>query len=213
MVNRVSNLIVSAVKCNLCTLDSFISVVKHKDTEWRSQQKNINSPKRKVEICREKEEVKEGARACRNSPVTTLHAYAHTCACLCVRVQAGVCTSTTLTMRCTDEGERDSALPALLMNDLTFVLVTGKNLEGRATAQNNAALVNLSATQALVSSYWETVTLETEHSKKQSTGSFQQDCSSLGTLRKPKQCHYVSRSHQIQLKSGDDCNEQNPLLV
>lgn len=51
------------------------------------------------------------------------------------------------------------------MNDLTFVLVTGKNLEGRATAQNNAALVYLSATQALVSSYWETVTLERKHSK------------------------------------------------
>lgn len=51
------------------------------------------------------------------------------------------------------------------MNDPTFVLVTGKNLEGRATAQNNAALVYLSATQALVSSYWETVILETEHSK------------------------------------------------
>lgn len=54
------------------------------------------------------------------------------------------------------------------MNDPTFVLVTGKNLEGRAAAQNNAALVYLSATQALVSSYWETVTLETEHSKKKS---------------------------------------------
>lgn len=103
------------------------------------------------------------------------------CVCTYMCVFACVCTSTTLTMRCTDEGERDSALPALLMNDPTFVLVTGKNLEGRATAQNNAALVNLSATQALVSSYWETVTLETEHSKKQSTGSFQQDCSSLGT--------------------------------
>lgn len=53
-------------------------------------------------------------------------------------------------MRCTDEGEHESALAAALMNDLTFVLVAGKNLEGRATAQNNAALVNLSATQALV---------------------------------------------------------------
>lgn len=80
-------------------------------------------------------------------------------------VYAGVCTWTALTMQCTDKGERDSALPPLLMNDLTFVLVTGKNLEGRATAQNNAALVYLSATQALVGSYWETVTLETERSK------------------------------------------------
>lgn len=85
---------------------------------------------------------------------------------ICVCVQADACTSTTATMQCTDEGERDSALAVLLMNDLTFVLVTGKNLEGRATAQNNAALVNLSATQALVSPYWETVTLDTEHSEK-----------------------------------------------
>lgn len=50
------------------------------------------------------------------------------------------------------------------MNDPTFALVTGKNLEGYATAQNNAALVNLSATEALMSAYWETVTSETKHS-------------------------------------------------
>lgn len=109
--------------------------------------------------------MKEGARARRNSPVTSLHAYARTSVCVCARIQAGVCACTALTMRCTDKGERDSALLALLMNDPTFVLVTGKNSEGRATAQNNAALVYLSATQALVSSYWETVTLETEHSE------------------------------------------------
>lgn len=103
--------------------------------------------------------------------------------CVCVCAQAGVCTRTALTMRCTDKGERDSALPELLMNDPTFVLVTGKNLEGRATAQNNAALVYLSATQALVSSYWETVTLETEHSKNSHlANSNRKDCcSSSGT--------------------------------
>lgn len=55
------------------------------------------------------------------------------------------------------------------MNDLTFILVTGKNLEGCVNAQNIAALVYLFATQALVSSYWEAVTLETEHSKKKET--------------------------------------------
>lgn len=88
-----------------------------------------------------------------------MHVHARVC------IQAGVCTCTALTMRCTDKGERNSALPSSLMNDPTFVLVTRKNLEGRPTAQNNAALVYLSATQALVSSYWETVTLETEHSK------------------------------------------------
>lgn len=70
--------------------------------------------------------------------------------CVYVCVQAGACTSTTPTMRCPDDGDRDSALAAALMNDLTFVLVAGKNLEGRATARNNAALVNLPATQALV---------------------------------------------------------------
>lgn len=85
-------------------------------------------------------------------------------------VSAGVCVRTARTMRCTDKGEHDSALPLLLMNDPTFVLVTGKNLEGHATAPNNAALVCLSATQALVGSYWETVTLETEHSKNSQTG-------------------------------------------
>lgn len=94
-----------------------------------------------------------------------------------------MCTCAAVTMRCTDKGERDSALTAVLMNDPTFVLVTGKNLEGRATAQNNAALVSLSATQALVSSYWETVTLETEHSKNShlANSNSKECCSSLGT--------------------------------
>lgn len=58
-----------------------------------------------------------------------------------VCVYAGVCMCSALTMQCTDKGERDSALPVPLMNDPTFVLVTRKNLEGRTTAQNNAALV------------------------------------------------------------------------
>lgn len=69
---------------------------------------------------------------------------------VCVCVQAGACTSTTPTMQHPDDSEHDSALAAALMNDLTFVLVAGKNSEGRATAPNNAALANLTATQALV---------------------------------------------------------------
>lgn len=82
--------------------------------------------------------------------------------CVCVRLRAGV----SLTTRRTEEEEsRDSALRAPLMNDPTFVLVTAKNPEGRATAPNNAALVHLSATPALVGSYWETAPLETEHSR------------------------------------------------
>lgn len=122
--------------------------------------------------------MKEGVRAFGSSPVTSLHAHARTCT-----IQAGVCTCTALTMRCTDKGERNSALPSPLMNDPTFVLVTGKNLEGRATAQNNAAIVYLSATQALVSSYWETVTLETEHSKNihLANSNSKDSCFSLGT--------------------------------
>ena len=112
-----------------------------------------------------------------------MHVRVCVCVCVCVCVEAGVCACTALTMRCTDKGERDSALTALLMNDPTFVLVTGKNLEGRATAQNNAALVYLSATQALVSSYWETVTLETEHSKNShlANSNSEDRCSSSGT--------------------------------
>lgn len=53
---------------------------------------------------------------------------------------------------------------ASLMNDLTFVLVTGENLAAGADAQNNAALVCLCATPALVGSHQERVSLETERS-------------------------------------------------
>lgn len=65
-------------------------------------------------------------------------------------VGAGVCACSAWTGRCTDtKGGRDSALREPLMNDPTFVLVTGKNLEGRATALNNAALVYLSANPSI----------------------------------------------------------------
>lgn len=72
------------------------------------------------------------------------------------------------------------------MNDPTFVLVTGKSLDGRAAAQNNAALVCLSANQALIRSYWETVTLETERSKKKQSSSRKWRTAAL-LLRKKKQ--------------------------
>ena len=88
-------------------------------------------------------------RVYRKSLVSSQHS-----ACVCVRVCARARVRSALTMRCTDEGESNSALPVPLMNDLTFVLVTAKDSEGRAAAQNNAALVYLSASQALVSSYW-----------------------------------------------------------
>lgn len=72
------------------------------------------------------------------------------------------------------------------MNDPTFVLVTGRNLEGRATAQNNAALVYLSATQALLSSYRETVTLERKHSKNSHLDNSEYKDSSPGAYRIPR---------------------------
>lgn len=74
---------------------------------------------------------------------------------------------------------------ASLMNDLTFVLVTGENLAAGADAQNNAALVCLCATPALVGSHQERVSLETERKQRPAA--------------KPKCRRYASQSHQVQL--------------
>lgn len=153
--------------------------------------KDLNSSKSNGEKYEgKKEEAEDRARAQRRSPESSMYTV-----CLSVYIP--------LTTRCTDKGERDSALLELLMNDPTFVLVTGKSLDGRAAAQNNAALVCLSANQALIRSYWETVTLETERSKKKKKAKKKQSSSrkwriaALLLLKKINKAHAI-KSHLIR---------------